>query len=155
MENKELIASVEAAPTIERVITPNVIRALKRIKDSPAMMAMLVDKDYHEELREILKISGDSEDIEEFSLKKEFASTYKILKDMLRTLAASSTRDIEDLKIVNSAQKFLEFIMKNEVAMNGIDSVKQFKEAVYLVLDETDVTLRDKVITKLNELSNE
>lgn len=155
MENKELIASVEATPTIERVITPNVIRALKRIKDSPAMMAMLVDKDYHEELREILKISGDSEDIEEFSLKKEFASTYKILKDMLRTLAASSTRDIEDLKIVNSAQKFLEFIMKNEVAMNGIDSVKQFKEAVYLVLDEIDVTLRDKVITKLNELSNE
>lgn len=152
---QNVVTSVET-PTIDKVITPNVIRALRKLKESPSMLPMLVDKDYHEDIKAILSISHDgvAED-EEFSLKKEFASTYRILKDMMRNLAGSGTKDIEDLKILNSAQKFLEFIMKNEVAMNGIDSVKQFKEAVFTVLDEVDPKLRDIVITKLNELSNE
>lgn len=144
--------------SVEKVITPNVIRALRKIKEQPTMLAMLVDAEYIDDVKALLNVTStesNTEDAEDFSIRKEFASTYRILKEMLRSLAASSTRDIEDLKIINSAQKFLEFIMKNEVAMNGIDSVKKFKEAVYTVLDETDPKLRDIVITKLNELSNE
>lgn len=151
MEQKSVVGSVE------KVITPNVIRALKKLKEQPSMLSMLVDAEYHDDVKTLLNVSataGDTE-AEEFSIKKEFASTYKILKEMLRSLAASSTRDIEDLKVINSAQKFLEFIVKNEATMNGIESVKKFKEAVFTVLDETDPKLRDLVINKLNELSNE
>ena len=139
---------------IEKVITPNIIRTLQKLKadSSQHMLDLLVDDNFHEDFRALLEVRDDGSDNKEFSLKHEFADTYKILKTMLNTLAASTEKTTDDLKILNSAQKFLEFILKNEIALNGIDSVKNFKSAVFEVLDESDPELKDKVITKLNTL---
>jgi len=139
---------------IEKVITPNIIRTLQKLKADPSqhMLDLLVDDNFHEDFLRLFDTKLDGGDAKEFSLKHEFADTYGILKSMLNTLAAQSEKTTEDLKILNSAQKFLEFILKNEQALNGIDSVKRFKTAVFEVLDESDPETKDKVITKLNSL---
>jgi len=140
---------------IEKVITPNIIRTLQKLKADPSqhMLDLLVDDNFHEDFLKLFHISKDGNDTEEFSLKKEFAETYSILKTMLDGLAKSQEKTTEDLKILNSAQKFLEFILKNEATINGIDSVKNFKSAVFEVLDEADPKLKDNVINHLNSLA--
>jgi hypothetical protein len=135
----------------EKIISANIIRALQKLKKDPGMASMLVDPDYMEEFNQLFDVS-ETKSLDEFSLKTEFVETYKILKTMLQELALSSEKTTDDLKILNSAQKFLEFILKNEATLNGIDSVKNFKEAVFTILDEASPELRDTVITKLNEL---
>ena len=141
---------------ISKLITPNIVRALQKIQKDPQSAELLVDPDYLEDLFAVLRISNNTTDIDNvdnLELKKEFASTYAILKSMLKDLSKQQVKSIDDLKILNSAQKFLEFILKNEATLNGIDSVKVFKEAIFSVLDEEDVMLRDKVINRLNELA--
>lgn len=142
------------AKMIDKVITPNVIRTLQKIKADPSthMLDLLVDENFHPDLLALLNTTPEGEDSKVFSLRDEFADTYSILKTMLNALAASPEKSTDDLKILNSAQKFLEFILKNEIALNGIDSVKTFKTAVFEVLDESSPETKDKVITKLNEL---
>ena len=143
---------------ISKLITPNIVRALQKIQKDPQSAELLVDPDYLEDLFTVLRISGNAngigiDDVDSLELKKEFASTYAILKSMLKDLSKQQVKSIDDLKILNSAQKFLEFILKNEATLNGIESVKVFKEAIFSVLDEEDIMLRDKVINRLNELT--
>ena len=139
---------------IEKVITPNIIRTLQKLKADPSqhMLDLLVDDNFHEDFLLLMNTKLEGGDSKEFSLKDEFADTYGILKTMLNDLAANREKTTDDLKILNSAQKFLEFILKNEIALNGIDSVKTFKSAVFEVLDESDPATKDKVINRLNEL---
>ena len=139
---------------IDKVITPNIIRTLQKLKADPSqhMLDLLVDDNFHEDFLRLMEKTTDGGDSKDFSLKKEFSETYSILKSMLNELASNKEKTTEDLKILNSAQKFLEFILKNEIAINGIDSVKSFKSAVFEVLDSSDPVLKDKVITRLNEL---
>lgn len=139
---------------IEKVITPNIIRTLQKLKADPSqhMLDLLVDDNFHEDFLLIIGTRLEGGDAKVFSLRDEFADTYNILKTMLNTLAANQEKTTDDLKILNSAQKFLEFILKNEIALNGIDSVKAFKSSVFEVLDESAPEVKDKVINKLNAL---
>ena len=139
---------------IDKVITPNIIRTLQKLKADPSthMLDLLVDYNVHPDLLALLNSNPDGSSNKEFSLRDEFADTYAILKTMLNTLASSQEKTTDDLKILNSAQKFLEFILKNEIALNGIDSVKAFKSAVFETLDDSSPELKDRVITKLNDL---
>ena len=139
---------------IDKVITPNIIRTLQKLKADPSqhMLDLLVDDNFHEDLLALLSVTATGEDSQEFSLKNEFANTYSILKSMLKDLAAQREKTTDDLKILNSAQKFLEFILKNEQSINGIEQVKAFKSAVFEVLDNSDPKLKDDVINHLNSL---
>jgi len=125
------------------LITPNIIRALKKCKQNPTFIEDLVDPLARKELNEILNTTTIKE--EEFSIKKEFKSTYNIVKENL-------VSNPEDTQVLNTAQRFLKFMLDNELKINGIDAVKNFKEAVFNVLDDEDPKLKDRVIAKFNNL---
>jgi len=125
------------------LITPNIIRALKKCKQNTIFIEDLVDPLARKELNEILNTTTTKE--EEFSIKKEFKSTYNIVKENLAS-------NPEDTQVLNTAQRFLKFMLDNELKINGIDAVKNFKEAVFNVLDDEDPKLKDRVIAKFNSL---
>lgn len=127
------------------LIDGNIIRALQRLRKDPNQYDLLVDKLYHDELKVILKAQG------ELTVDNEFKTAYKLVKDYINRLDGISSK--EDLDVIKEAQKFLSFILRNEEKLNDIEAVKAFKEAVLGVLDEEDDKLRDRVITRLSELS--
>jgi len=125
------------------LITPNIIRALRKCKQNPIFIEDLVDPLARKDLNEILNTTTTK--TEDFSIQKEFQSTYQIVKNNLET-------NPEDVQVLNTAQRFLKFMLDNELKINGIDAVKNFKEAVFNVLDDEDPKIKDKVIAKFNSL---
>jgi len=125
------------------LITPNIIRAIKKCKQNTIFMEDLVDPLARSGLNEILNTTQHKD--AEFSIKQEFQSTYQIVKANLQSSP-------EDTQVLNTAQRFLKFMLDNEMKINGINAVKDFKEAVFNILDDEDEKLKDKVIAKFNML---
>jgi len=131
------------------IIDGNIIRTLQRIRKSPKDADHLVDEEYRDELIDMLG-SDSSGGGSQFSVKDEFATSYKLIKDYINSIGAIGAK--EDLDVIKEAQKFLSFILRNEEKLANIEAVKEFKEAVLDVLDEESNELRDRVITKLSSL---
>lgn len=130
---------------MQKVITGNVVRALQRLKDKPADASFFVEEEF---IPEILKLLSRFES-KSFNLQQEFDSQYSMIKTAMDSMTVIETK--EDLDILKEAQRFLNFILKNEEKLASIEAVKDFKEAVLNVLDEEDPELRDRVIRKLGE----
>ena len=129
----------------EYLITPNIVRAIKKVKKDQTKLFIndLVDPMVHTEFNELFNLSEIA--AEEFSITKEFQAAYLMVK---KNLAENS----DDTQVLNTAQRFLQFMLNNELKINGIDAVKSFKEAVFQILDEEDPKLKDKIVDKFNQL---
>ena len=147
--NKE-ISSSKSKTTSEiakgdYLIGPNIFRALKRVKNDETGLFVndLVDPTIRKDFMELFNIADSSE--KEFSITKEFQTAYQVVKT---NLVASP----DDTQLLNTTQRFLQFMLNNELKINGIDAVKSFKEAVFSVLDDIEPSLKDKVVEKFNSL---
>ena len=128
------------------VIDGRVVRAIIKCKESKAFLETLVDPDIKEEFLKLMDLQEKKKDPEEFDLRGEFIETYNLVKTQL-----ADQTDIEPT-LLNTAHRFLQFMLANEVKLNGIESVKAFKSAVFQVLDGYDTNLRSEIIYKFNTL---
>ena len=128
------------------VIDGRVVRAIIKCKESKAFLETLVDPDIKEEFLKLMDLQEKKKDPEEFDLRGEFIETYNLVKTQL-----ADQTDIEPT-LLNTAHRFLQFMLANEVKLNGIESVKAFKSAVFQVLDGYDTNLRSEIIDKFNTL---
>lgn len=129
------------------LIDANIYRALRVIAKDAAAADHLVDEDIRADLLELIHTSIVI--TEEFDLKSEFTTQYRLVKAALVNIGDIQTK--EDLDILKEAKSFLTFILKNEEAANNIEAVKAFKSAVLEALDEESPELRDRVISRLAE----
>jgi len=131
--------------TQEYLITPNIVRAIKKVKNDKTKLFIedLVDPIARAEFKEMFNLSEIA--VEEFSITKEFQAAYTVVKQNL-------TDNPDDTQVLNTTQRFLQFMLNNELKINGIDAVKSFKEAVFQILDEEDPKLKDKIVDKFNQL---
>ena len=133
--------------TMEFVIDGRVVRAILKCKESKAYVDTLVDPVIKDEFLQLFNLVDKKEsENREFNLRDEFRETYTIVKDRL-----NSAEEIES-NLLNTAHKFLQFMLANEVKLNGIESVKAFKSAVFQVLDSYNPELRSEIIDKFNAL---
>jgi len=125
------------------LITPNILRAIKKIKqdDTNIFINDLVDPLIQKEFMEIFNLTKKTK--EDFSITSEFQGAYEIVKTNLKD-------NPDDTQLLNTAQRFLQFMLNNELKINSIDAVKDFKESVFTILDEVDPSIKDKVIDKFN-----
>ena len=93
-----------------------------------------------------MDLQEKKKDSEEFDLRDEFRETYNLVKTQL-----AGQTDIEPT-LLNTAHRFLQFMLANEIKLNGVESVKAFKSAVFQVLDGYDTNLRSEIIDKFNTL---
>ena len=128
------------------VIDGRVVRAIIKCRESKAFLETLVDPDIKEDFLKVMSITDKPKETEEFDLRDEFRETYNLVKTQL-----ASQTDIEPT-LLNTAHRFLQFMLANEIKLNGVESVKAFKSAVFQVLDGYDTNLRSEIIDKFNAL---
>ena len=136
------------------VIDGRVVRAILKCKEAPtshstnAFIDTLVEPTIKEDFLKLMGIGTKLEPVEreDFDLRDEFRTTYDIVKTQMQ-----GQTEIEP-NILNTAHRFLQFMLANEIKLNGIESVKAFKSAVFQVLDTYDGTLRSEIIDKFNAL---
>ena len=130
------------------VIDGRVVRAILKCKEAPFIIDTLVEPTIKEDFLKLIGIGTkvDPVEREDFDLRNEFRTTYDIVKTQMQDQA-----EIEP-NILNTAHRFLQFMLANETKLNGIESVKAFKSAVFQVLDTYDSTLRSEIIDKFNAL---
>ena len=128
------------------VIDGRVVRAIIKCRESKAFLETLVDPDIKEDFLKVMSITDKPKETEEFDLRDEFRETYNLVKTQL-----ASQTDIEPT-LLNTAHRFLQFMLANEIKLNGVESVKAFKSAVFQVLDSYDTNLRSEIIDKFNAL---
>ena len=128
------------------VIDGRVVRAIIKCKESKAFLETLVDPDIKDEFLKLMDLQEKKKDSEEFDLRDEFRETYSLVKTQL-----AGQTEIEPT-LLNTAHRFLQFMLANEIKLNGVESVKAFKSAVFQVLDGYDTNLRSEIIDKFNTL---
>ena len=132
------------------VIDGRVVRAILKCKEAPFIIDTLVEPTIKEDFLKLIGIGSgtkvDPAEREDFDLRDEFRTTYDIVKTQMQ-----GQTEIEP-NILNTAHRFLQFMLANETKLNGIESVKAFKSAVFQVLDTYDSTLRSEIIDKFNAL---
>ena len=130
------------------VIDGRVVRAILKCKEAPFIIDTLVEPTIKEDFLKLIGIGTKVDPIEreDFDLRDEFRTTYDIVKTQMQ-----GQTEIEP-NILNTAHRFLQFMLANEIKLNGIESVKAFKSAVFQVLDTYDSTLRSEIIDKFNAL---
>lgn len=132
---------------MEFVIDGRVVRAILKCKESKAYVDTLVDPVIKDEFLQLFNLVDKKEsENKEFDLRDEFRETYALVKGRL-----NGAEEIES-NLLNTAHKFLQFMLANEVKLNGIESVKAFKSAVFQVLDSYNPELRSEIIDKFNAL---
>jgi len=134
---------------MNKIINGNVIRALHRLKINPNDVNHLVEEEYHEEILNLISALPIDHNDTTFDLQDEFTIQYNMIKAKITSMGQIETK--EDLDIMKEAQKFLQFILRNEEKLNDIEAVKEFKEAVLMALDEESPELKDRVIRKLTK----
>ena len=128
------------------VIDGRVVRAILKCKEAPFIIDTLVEPTIKEDFLKLIGTKVDPAEREDFNLRDEFRTTYDIVKTQMQ-----GQTEIEP-NILNTAHRFLQFMLANEIKLNGIESVKAFKSAVFQVLDTYDSTLRSEIIDKFNAL---
>ena len=132
------------------VIDGRVVRAILKCKEAQTswIIDTLVEPTIKEDFLKLIGIGTKIEPVEreDFDLRDEFRTTYDIVKTQMQ-----GQTDIEP-NILNTAHRFLQFMLANEIKLNGIESVKAFKSAVFQVLDTYDANLRSEIIDKFNAL---
>ena len=132
------------------VIDGRVVRAILKCKEAPFIIDTLVEPTIKEDFLKLIGIGSgtnvDPAEREDFDLRNEFRTTYDIVKTQMQ-----GQTEIEP-NILNTAHRFLQFMLANETKLNGIESVKAFKSAVFQVLDSYDTNLRSEIIDKFNTL---
>ena len=134
------------------VIDGRVVRAILKCKEAStshstnAFIDTLVEPTVKEDFLKLIGAKVEPADREDFDLRDEFRTTYDIVKTQMQ-----GQTEIEP-NILNTAHRFLQFMLANEIKLNGIESVKAFKSAVFQVLDTYDTNLRSEIIDKFNAL---
>ena len=131
---------------MEFVIDGRVVRAILKCKESKAYIDTLVDPVIKDDFIQLFNLVDKQSEEKEFDLRNEFRETYAIVKERL-----NGAEEIES-NLLNTAHKFLQFMLANEIKLNGIESVKAFKSAVFQVLDSYNPELRSEIIDKFNAL---
>lgn len=131
---------------MEFVIDGRVVRAILKCKESKAYIDTLVDPVIKDDFIQLFNLVDKQSEEKEFDLRNEFRETYAIVKERL-----NGAEEIES-NLLNTAHKFLQFMLTNEIKLNGIESVKAFKSAVFQVLDSYNPELRSEIIDKFNAL---
>ena len=129
------------------VIDGRIIRAILKCRESIAYVETLVDPTVKNDFLQLFNITdAKKDDSGDFNLRDEFRETYTIVKNRL-----TGAEEIE-ATLLNTAHKFLQFMLANEIKLNGVESVKAFKSAVFQVLDSYNPELRAEIIDKFNAL---
>ena len=131
---------------MEFVIDGRVVRAILKCKESKAYIDTLVDPVIKDDFIQLFNLVDKQSEEKEFDLRNEFRETYAIVKERL-----NGAEEIES-NLLNTAHKFLQFMLTNEIKLNGIESVKAFKSAVFQVLDSYNPELRSEIIDKFNAI---
>jgi hypothetical protein len=128
------------------VIDGKIIRAIMKCKESEAFIDILVDPAFKEDFLKLIETPLIVEDSPDFDLRQEFRTTYAMVKQQM-----VGNTELEP-NLLNTAHRFLQFMLSNELKLNGIESVKSFKSAVFQVLDTYNPDLRAEIIDKFNAL---